>query len=77
MEISIGIYGLPQAGKLAQDRLVALLRTAVYHQAPHTACLFLHESRPIAFTLVVDDFGVKYSGIEHFNHLMTTLKEFI
>ena len=31
MEISKGIYGLPQAGKLAQDRLVAHLDTVCQH----------------------------------------------
>jgi hypothetical protein len=75
MEISKGIYGLPQAGKLAQDRLIKLLAKAGYFPAAHTPCLFVHETRPIMFTLVVDDFGVKYTGIEHFNHLMTTLQE--
>ena len=30
MEISKGIYGLPQAGKLSQDRLVAHLATHGY-----------------------------------------------
>jgi hypothetical protein len=32
-------------------------------------------TRPISFTLVVDDFGVKYVGKEHAEHLMTVLQE--
>lgn len=75
MEISKGIYGLPQAGKLAQDRLIAHLATHGYFPARHTPCLFIHETLPIMFTLVVDDFGVKYAGIEHLTHLMNALKE--
>jgi hypothetical protein len=31
--------------------------------------------RPISFTLVIDDFGVKYIGKEHVHHLIQTLKE--
>jgi hypothetical protein len=31
--------------------------------------------RPISFSLVVDDFGVKYFGREHAEHLMECIKE--
>ena len=31
--------------------------------------------RPVTFTLVVDDFGVKFTGEEHANHLINTLKK--
>jgi hypothetical protein len=30
--------------------------------------------RPISFALVVDDFGVKYVGKEHADHLITSIK---
>ena len=52
-------YGLKQAGKIAHDDLVAHLKTHGYKEAI-TQGLFLHETRPISFTLVVDDFGIKY-----------------
>jgi hypothetical protein len=74
-EIMKGIYGLPQAGKLAQDRLVAHLATHGYHQAKHTPCLFIHETRNIAFTLVVDDFGIKYTDDADAKHLLACLRE--
>jgi len=32
-------------------------------------------SRLIAFTLVVDDFGVKYVGKKHADHLVNVLKQ--
>ncbi len=35
----------------------------------------MHLTRPISFTLVVDDFGVKYIGKEHVNHLIKCLRE--
>ncbi len=73
--IDKGMYGLPHAGKLAQDRLIPHLAKHGYHQCPNTRCLFKHESRPIAFTLVVDDFGVKYKGKEHADHLLAALSE--
>lgn len=34
-----------------------------------------HETHPISFTLCVDDFGVKYVGEEHFQHLRTSLNK--
>ncbi|KAL7476898.1 hypothetical protein ACHAW6_002727, partial [Cyclotella cf. meneghiniana] len=34
-----------------------------------------HDWRPIQFTLVVDNFGIKYIGIEHPQHLLTVLQE--
>jgi hypothetical protein len=37
--------------------------------------LWTHQSRPISFTLVVDNFGIKYVGQEHAMHLISILKE--
>ena len=42
---------------------------------PHTPGLWRHVTRPILFLLVVDDFGVKYVGTEHAQHLINTLKK--
>ena len=67
MEINKGIYGLPQAGKLAQDQLLAHLALHGYNMAPNTL--------PIAFTLVVDDFGIKYHNKDSAQHLIDTLEK--
>ncbi len=75
MEISKGIYGLPQAGKLAQDRLVAHLAKNGYIQCVNTPCLFVHQTNGVAFTLVVDDFLIKYSDRKDVDHLLTALRE--
>jgi len=75
VEIRKGMYGLPQAGRIANDKLIPILKAAGYHQAEHTPGLFTHEWRPIAFTLVVDDFGIKYIRKEHAQHLLSTLEE--
>ena len=40
-----------------------------------TAGLWTHEWRPICVFLVVDDFGVKYVGQEHADHLIAALKD--
>ena len=60
VEVSKEMYGLPQAGILAQKLLEERLNAAGYHQSQYTPGLWTHKWRPICFTLVVDDFGVKY-----------------
>ena len=37
--------------------------------------LWQHNWRPVQFCLIVDDFGIEYVGIEHFNHLLMLLKK--
>jgi len=74
VEIQNGMYGLPQAGCIANDQLIPILATAGYHQAEHTPGLFMHEWRPVTFSLVVDDFGIKYVRKEHADHLIKTLE---
>jgi hypothetical protein len=59
MKINKDIYGLPQAGKVAQERLLAHLATHDYHPVPNTSCMIKHEYRDITFALVIDDFGIK------------------
>ena len=70
------MYGLPQAGIIAPKLLKKRLELHGYHQSDHTPGLWTHESRPISFSLIVDDFGVKYIGKEHADHLIAVLKEF-
>ena len=65
--------GLPQSGLLSQRRLITLLNSHGYTETT-TPMLFRHSSRPITFTLVVDDFGVKYSSPSDLDHLITCLQ---
>ena len=44
VEIRKGMYGLPQAGILANKRLKKHLAKAGYHEAPRTPGLFRHET---------------------------------
>ena len=57
-----GMYGLPQAGRLANDLLRERLAKHGYYEAPHTPGLWKHTWRPVWFSLIVDDFGIKYIG---------------
>ena len=75
LELRGAIYGLPQAGALANKLLRKRLAPHGYYKVAHTPGLWRHITRPIAFTLVVDDFGVKYVGQEHAKHLIQVLRE--
>ena len=73
MEINKSIYGVPRAGKLLQDRLVKHLASHGYRQCTNTPCLLVHDSKVIAFTLVVDDNLIKYNDKAATDHLLKTL----
>jgi hypothetical protein len=70
IEIQKGMYGLPQAGILTNELLQRNLAKDGYRPTTHTHGLWTHDTRPISFSLVVDDFGVKYVDREHAEHLM-------
>jgi hypothetical protein len=74
MEIRKGMYGLPQAGILANKLLKERLARHGYFEQPHTPGLWKHVSRPVWFNLCVDDFGIKYIGREHLQHLYDALR---
>jgi hypothetical protein len=73
IEIRKGMYVLKQAGLLANQLLQTRLAPFGYYPARHTPGLWLHKTRPIAFSLVVDDFAVKYVGKQHTDHLRNAL----
>ncbi len=75
-EIRKGMYGLPQAGIIAQELLAKRLKEHGYSQSKTTPGLWKQEWRPIIFSLVVDDFGVKYVGEEHAQHLLKTIQKY-
>ena len=75
LRVEKGMYGLPHAGILAQNFLEERLELHGYTQSDKTPGFWSHTWRPINFTLIVDNFGVKYVGEEHANHLLKVLKE--
>jgi hypothetical protein len=73
IEIRKGMYGLKQEGLLANQLLQTRMTPFGYYPARHTPGLWLHKTRPISFTLAVDDFAVKYVGKQHAEHLQNAL----
>jgi hypothetical protein len=69
------MYGLPQAGLLANKLLKKCLSKHRYRQSKLVHGLRKHDTRPIQFTLVVNNFGIKYVGEEYAQHLKNALKE--
>jgi hypothetical protein len=59
VEVSKGIYGLPQAGKLANEQLIWHLAPFGYSPVPQMAGLWKHDTRDITFLLFVDNFALE------------------
>ena len=72
-QVDGSMYGHPVSGRIANRDLVAHLKEHSYNQDPNVPCLFEHATNKTVFTLIVDDFGVKYTGIENFNELVRIL----
>ena len=75
VEISSGVYGLLQAGVVANELLEKWIAKHSYSQRKLVQGLWSHEWRPIQFTLVIDNFEVKYVGNKHAEHLIYVLQE--
>ena len=75
VEIQKGMYGLPQAGRIAYDYLCKHLGPHEYHPCPITPGLWKSDTNDIMYSLVVDDFGIKYTNRDDVLHLVDILKE--
>ena len=64
-QVTKGVYVLPKSGLIAHDTLVQNVKPYRYHLPIKIPVIWTHNSCPINFILVVDDFGVKYSGNKH------------
>ena len=60
---------------LANELLTKLLVTKGYRPHRHTPGLWKHKWRPVWFSLVEDNFGVKLIRKQHAIHIVDTLKE--
>jgi hypothetical protein len=76
LQIHKGCYGLPLAGILANDLLRFCHEAQGFYEAASTPRRLRHKWRPIQFCLIVDNFGIKYVGLEHFNYFLGILKKF-
>jgi len=73
VSVQKGMYGLLQVDIIAHQLLKKRLVANKYHQSAVIPGFWKHDWRPVSFALCVDDFEVKYVGIEHANHLLQTL----
>jgi hypothetical protein len=74
MEVRKGMPGLKQAGRIVNDRLTTHFANFGYRPIPRTPSLWTHDTRPVDFSLFVNDFGVKYVCGEHALHLLAALR---
>ena len=75
MEIQRAVWGLLQGGNSANKLLQKRLKPHGYYDCVNTPGLWRHATRPITFSLMVNDVGVKYVGNEHADHLISCLKK--
>ena len=75
IEIRKGMYGLPQAGILANKKLTKYLSGHGYSPTKRTPGLWTHHTNSIQFSLVVDDFGVKYTSKSDARKFIAILQE--
>ena len=69
-----GMHGHLEAGQLAHNKLVNYLKPYGYEQVRLTPGLWTNKQNSIAFTLVVDNFSIKYKE-KNINYLINVLKE--
>ena len=74
VEIMGAMYGLKQAGKISNDDIIEYLKEFGYYPSRKTPGLWLHKTRKISFTLVVDDLGVKYIDKADEDHLFSAIE---
>ena len=61
---------------LANKELKKVIAKAGHLPSQHIAGLFVHQTRPISFTLVIDDFGVKYVNKADALHLKKPISNY-
>jgi hypothetical protein len=69
------VWGLPQAGILPNKRLCRKLAPFAYFESTNTPGLWPQESKPITFTIVIDNFGVKYVNKANVDHLLSSITQ--
>ena len=69
------MLGLKQAGHIANDRFKIHLAQFGYAPVLRTPVLGKHVMRDITFSLVINDFGIKYFGQDNADHLIQALNK--
>jgi len=60
LKVTKTMYGFPQSGSIAHVQLADILHKAGFQDHDHTPGLWTHQTKPISFILLCDDFGIKY-----------------
>ena len=74
VEVRKVCYGLCEAGYITNVELKRILGFEGYVPSKYTPGLFTNKTRDIVFSLVVDDFGVRYIKREDTEHLLKTIQ---
>jgi hypothetical protein len=74
LQMRKAVWGLPQAGILANKLLCKHLAPHGYCECKNTPGLWKHMMRSITSTLFVDNFGVKHKHQEGMDHLIAAIK---
>jgi hypothetical protein len=74
-QVRKGMYGLPQAGRLANEQLRKFLKPHGFEPCPITPGLWKDLQTDLMFSLVVDDFGIRYTSEASVQRLIYTLKK--
>ena len=68
------MYGLPHTKAISSNILKERLALAGYFEVTHTPGMWTYITRPVQFTLVLDDSCVKFTSKEDTDHLVRALK---
>ena len=75
VEITGAMYRLSASGYIANQDLQKHLAKYGYYPTKRTLGLWKHRTRPISFTLVVDEFSVKYTNKDDIDDLFKAIKD--
>jgi hypothetical protein len=75
LKFAKAVMDFPKLASFTNNLLQLRLVAEGIYKAASTPRLWHHKWRPLQFCLIVDDFGVEYIGIEHFNFLLELLKK--
>ena len=73
LEVVKALYGMKQAGYIANIDVVKHLTNHGYTSQMSTPCLFRHHTDDVEFTLVTDDFGVRYGNKAAADNLLAAM----
>ncbi len=75
IEMRRAVWSLPQAGILANKCLHRKLAPFGYYESTNTPGLWHQKSKPITFTLVINNFGVKFVYKANVDKLISSIKQ--